>query len=183
MIPFKQLNEEVLYATDAIVRVSRREIAELVARGEANPRKRVRLCTHKDVKDKLHEMLIIHTKDTYVRPHKHLGKCESLHVIQGVVDVVLFDDEGRVGEVVPMGEYGSGRVFYYRLCDSCFHTLRIISDHLVFHEVTNGPFDRAETIFAPWGPDDGDKPAVSRFMQKLIYLCQSQSSASHQEQG
>jgi hypothetical protein len=48
-----------------------------------------------------------------------------------------------------------------------FHTLIIRSDVLVFHETTNGPFDRRDTVFAPWAPQDGDVNAVSTFMADL----------------
>jgi len=48
-----------------------------------------------------------------------------------------------------------------------FHTLIIRSDVLVFHETTNGPFDRKDTVFAPWAPEDDDVDSVSIFMADL----------------
>ena len=35
-----------------------------------------------------------------------------------------------------------------------FHTLLIHGDFLVYHEVTNGPFVREETILAPFAPPE-----------------------------
>jgi len=163
----KQINEEVLYVQDEIVRVGRAEIESLKKDALRNERKRIRLCTHRDVADAVHEMLIVHTKGTYVRPHRHLNKSESFHLIEGRVDVVLFDDDGGVTDVIPMGDYASGQKFYYRISDAVYHTLIIHSGFVVFHETTQGPFRRADTEFAPWSPDDKDVKAVQEFMQNL----------------
>ena len=167
MIRFREHSPEVVYAADPIVLVDRQDIDYLVQRAAQNPRKRVRLCAHKDTNDRLHEMLIVHARECYVRPHKHLAKSESFHVIQGVVDIVLLDEAGKIVEVVPMGDFASGRKFYYRLADPLYHTLIIRSDWVIFHEVTNGPFKREDTIFADWAPPESDAAGVSQFMSNL----------------
>ena len=169
-----KFNDEVLYTDDPVVQVSRADIQGLKQAALGNPRRRIRLCGHRDVDATLHEMLIVHTRDTYVRPHKHLGKSESFHVIEGLADIVVFDDSGNVTAVVPMGDYGSGRKFFYRLTDPCFHTLLISSDFFVFHETTNGPFVRADTVFAPWAPEDDDEAAGDCFLQGA-----TRAAASH----
>jgi cupin fold WbuC family metalloprotein len=158
---------EVLYAADAIVTVDRTAIEALKRAALANPRHRIRLCAHRGVADHLHEMLIVHTRDTYVRPHRHLEKCESFHVIEGDVDVVIFDEHGAVTGVIGMGSIQSGRRFFYRIADPLYHTLLVRSDVLVFHETTLGPFRREQTVFAPWAPEDGDGPAVRQYLAEL----------------
>lgn len=163
----KAESPEVRYATDPIVLVDAADVARLKHEAGENPRRRIRLCAHHAVDDRLHEMFIVHTRDTYVRPHKHLDKSESFHVIEGDVDVVLFDDGGRVTDVIAMGPFSSGRPFFYRVASPLFHTLLIRSDVLVFHETTTGPFRRADTVFAPWAPEDGNPAAVGRFLADL----------------
>jgi cupin fold WbuC family metalloprotein len=167
MISCRPFNEEVLYATDPIVRLTQGDVAELIKLADRNPRKRIRICAHRDVGDKLHEMLIVHVRDTYVRPHKHPGKSESFHLIKGEVDVVVFDEAGLVTNVIRMGDYASGKTFYYRMTDPCYHTLLIQSDVIVFHETTNGPFQRSETVFAPWAPEEAAEAARRVFMEAL----------------
>lgn len=167
MIRSREHNAEVLYAEDRVVKVDRQDIASLVERATGNSRKRIRLCAHKDTDDRLHEMLIVHARDCYVRPHKHLAKSEAFHMIEGNMDVVLLDDAGKVMEVVPMGDYQSGRKFYYRLAEPLYHTLLIRSEWVVFHEITNGPFKREDTIFAPWSPEMEDAAEARRFMDEL----------------
>jgi cupin fold WbuC family metalloprotein len=163
----KAESAEVLYSADSIVTVDAKFLEQLKQDALNNPRKRIRLCAHRSIDDRVHEMIIVHTKDTYVRPHRHIGKAESFHVIDGLVDVAVFDDSGEIAEVIPMGTFGSGRAFFYRIADPLYHTLLIRSDVLVFHEATTGPFRREETSFAPWAPEDSDPAAVAAFMQSV----------------
>jgi cupin fold WbuC family metalloprotein len=108
-----------------------------------------------------------------VRPHKHLGKPESFHVIEGIVDVIIFDECGDIREVIQMGNYGSDRVFYYRISTPIYHTLLIRSDILVFHETTTGPFNRVDTVFAPWSPEEIDSSGCALFTEKLLLLAEN----------
>jgi cupin fold WbuC family metalloprotein len=163
----RAFNEEVLYTEEDTVKVDSGDIASLVQASKNNQRGRIRLCTHEDVDNPLHEMLIIHERDTYVRPHRHPGKSESFHVIEGLVDIVLFTDEGTIDEVISMGDYRSGLKFYYRLRRSLNHTLVIHSEMLVFHETTNGPFRRDDTIFAAWSPEEDDHAGTVDFFAEL----------------
>ncbi|MDO8812216.1 MAG: WbuC family cupin fold metalloprotein [Gallionella sp.] len=160
-------NPEVLYSEAALTTVNQSDIEHFKQLSSRNPRKRIRLCTHNSPDGRLHEMLVVHDRSAYVRPHKHLGKTESTHIVEGLVDIVLFDDDGQITSVISMGDYASGRTFYFRMELPVFHTLIIRSDVLVFHETTNGPFDRRNTIFAPWAPEDGDVNFVSTFMATL----------------
>ena len=167
MMRYREHNAEVLYAEDPIVQVDRRDIEYLVQRAAANPRKRIRLCAHRDTNDRLHEMLIVHGRDCYVRPHRHLSKSEAFHVIQGLVDIVLLDEAGKVNAVVKMGDYSTGRKFYYRLADSLYHTLLIRSEWVIFHEITNGPFERKDTIFLPGTPEVDDAAGGQQYLKTL----------------
>ena len=162
---FNVINKEVLYTMDAFTNISSDDIELLKAKASKNPRRRIRLCTHKDTNDTLHEMLIIHSKGTYVRPHKHIDKSESFHIIEGRLKVVVFDEAGSIEEVINMGDYASGNVFFYRLTDKCFHTVVPLSDVVVFHETTNGPFKREQTIFAPWAPEEDNIDEQKKFLE------------------
>jgi cupin fold WbuC family metalloprotein len=163
----RAFNAEVLFADAPLSTLSRDDIAWLQARAAKTARRRIRICTHPDSGDPLHEMLIVHTRETYVRPHKHANKSESFHVITGEVDVVLFEEDGAVGQAIRMGDYASGKHFYYRLNEPRFHTLLIRSDLLVFHEVTTGPFRRDGTLFPPWAPEEGQGVLRQDFLARV----------------
>jgi len=164
---FVKLNDEVLYSNERILRLSGADVDFLKSAALKNPRERIRLCGHRDKSDSVHEMVIVHTRGTYVRPHKHLGKSESFHVIEGNADVVIFNDSGSVLDVVPTGPREADRNFFYRLSEPLFHTLLIDSPFFVFHETTRGPFVREETVFAPWSPADNDSAGIRSFLEAL----------------
>ena len=45
-----------------------------------------------------------------------------------------------------------------------FHTLIVDSEHFIFHETTNGPFIRSNTIEAFWAPDENDVKKSEKYM-------------------
>ncbi|EQA69793.1 WbuC family cupin fold metalloprotein [Leptospira noguchii] len=159
-------NDEVLYPKEDIVVIDKEDLEDLKKLALLNPRQRVRLCAHKTSNDRLHEMFIIHTKECYVRPHKHLEKAESMAIIEGEVDVVLFNENGTILKVIRMGDMNSGKLFYYRMSTPIYHSLFIRSEFLVFHESTEGPFLREQTFFPDWAPKEND-PEVEKFITEI----------------
>lgn len=162
----KELNPDVFVAEGGLVKVNRETIDFLKGRADLSQRYRARLCAHPSESDPLHEMLIVLRRGVYIRPHKHFGKTESFHVIEGSARVVFFDENGGVDEVIDIGDVSSRRVFYFRSCESRYHTQIVTSEHLVFHETTNGPFRREDTAFAPWAPPEGDA-LVTQYLEQL----------------
>jgi cupin fold WbuC family metalloprotein len=167
MIPCLKESEEVLYPAEEVVLVKGADVQEFKRLALLNPRKRIRLCTHRSPDETVHEMFIIHTDQTYVRPHKHIGKAESFSIIEGVVDVILFHDDGTILKVIRMGDIQSGNAFYYRLSEPIFHTLIIRSKILVFHEITQGPFLREQTEFAKWSPEKFDADWMDQLIKRV----------------
>lgn len=159
---------EGVYYPEQFVIVDSSVTSHLVEYANETTRNRSRLCAHPDANATLHEMLIVHPYGTYVRPHRHLNKSESLHIIEGAVSVFFFDDLGRVTKKIDMGEYNSGLPFFYRIDEPVYHSLLIRSEMLIFHEVTGGPFLHADTEFPSWGPDNTDIKNVERFQAKLM---------------
>ena len=164
---YRKLNEEVYYSETSSFAVSEKDISFLKQCSFETTRRRSRLCTHGSHEDLLHEMFIVHHSEAYVPPHKHFHKNESFHIIEGSVDVVLFDDDGVITSVIAMGDYKTGKPFYARIEMSCYHTLIIRSDILVFHEITTGPFRKKDTILAPWAPEETDAESVDLYKRQL----------------
>jgi cupin fold WbuC family metalloprotein len=116
--------------------------------------KRARLCLHKSPDDLLHEMLIVFHRDTLIRPHRHIGKTESYHMVFGELDIVLFSGDGRPIRLISMGTLASGKTHVYRLNAPIWHSVIVRSEYAAIHEVTNGPFKIEENEFAPWAPEE-----------------------------
>src|SRR5262249_54417647 len=124
--------------------------------------RRARLCLHHSADERVHEMIIVFHRDTIIRPHRHRDKTESYHVILGELDIIFFDDGGRPGRLVRMGDGASGNTQVYRLAAPAWHSVLIRSEFAAIHEVTNGPFRAEDNEYAPWSPAGGE--ALRAFM-------------------
>jgi cupin fold WbuC family metalloprotein len=162
-LPLKKINDEVYTATEAIIRLDRRAIEFTRECALRNPRGRARICAHRNPDENLHEMLIAITAASYVRPHRHHGKSESFHLVEGEAEVVILSDEGSVEDVIALGP---GANFYYRLDAPRYHTVLPGSPVLVIHETTNGPFDPAQTDWAAFAPAEGS-PETAGYTARL----------------
>jgi len=160
-------NDEVLYSSESVTKVTQKDIGILKLLAKKNTTKKIRLCAHNSKNDLLHDMIIIHSKDTYVRPHKHLMKDESMHVLDGIMEVVVFDENGTIEDVFQMGNYSSYKPFFYRMPRNTMHTVIVKLDTVVFAESTVGPFNRNETQFADWAPINTDYKGRTIFLNNL----------------
>ena len=169
-------NDEVFYPKQTdIIEVAKQDIDYLIQAGQNNTRNRARYCTHSSAEDDVHEMIIYIKKDTYIRPHKHIGKTESFHLLDGEADVLIFDEEGGLINVRNLGKYESGKSFYYRIPESCYHT-QIFRKDTVFHEVTMGPFDSNDTVKASWAPDEKETALVKMYIDEITQKIKSINS-------
>ena len=143
-------------------------IIRLRAEVRKSTRLRSRYTAHADSSETLHEMVICLHAGGYVRPHRHHGKAESLHVVEGFADLILFSADGAIDRVVPLGPYGSGRNWYVRLPHPVYHTLVLRGEDFIFQETTLGPFKREDTEMAPWAPEEKDVLGVANYKTYLL---------------
>ena len=151
---WRAVNEAVYYTDQPVAGLGTPAVRHLIDMLPHTPRQRVRVCTHRDAETALQEMMIVLGAGGYVRPHRHHGKEESLHVIEGRANLVLFDLQGEVTEHIQLGPYGSSACWYFRIGEPVFHTVIPETDCFVFHETTLGPFEKSATEMAPWAPED-----------------------------
>ena len=163
----ERINDEVYVSNDPYARIGANHMEFIKQQARSSARGRARICAHRTSDDSLHEMLIGVTEASYIRPHRHLGKAESFHIVEGAVDVVVFDQTGQVVEVVELGAPASGRDFFYRMSDSLFHTLVLRTPLLVVHEVTTGPLRREQTEYGAFSPDETETEAVGHYNARV----------------
>jgi len=166
LIKTRKENSEVLYPTESFVSLDGDDLNQMKNMAKLNDRHRIRICTHLNIDDEVHEMIIYHPKDTYVAPHKHVSKVESFHLICGEIILILFNESGKISKVLEMGEIGTGKTFYYRIPAGTYHT-QIFKEDTFFHEVTEGPFDKKDSIVAEWAPNGKDSQLVTKFLTKI----------------
>ena len=165
--PLVAQSETVLLAPGPVCSISRTHTDYLCELARTVSRRRARINLHATNADKLHEMIVAVAGDSYIRPHRHPGKSESFHMIEGEVDVVVFDDSGDITDCVRLSAPGGAGAFCYRMSEPLFHTVVVKSAMAVFHEVTDGPFILGQAVTAPFAPDEGDADAGAAFLRRL----------------
>ncbi len=157
----------VFYTDAGLVAVDDSIITFLKKSALEAPLKRARLCAHPDPDAVQQDMVIVSHRDTYVPPHRHRGKTETLLVIEGRAQALLFDEHGTITKAMPMGPQESGRLFFYRMPEMQYHSLLIEDEWLVFAESTMGPFSAHSSQNASWAPAPTDRKQGAVFKKYM----------------
>lgn len=157
---------EVAYSDGSFLSVGSGIVDILKSAAAVSLRRRCRLCFHADADSGQQEMLIVMHRDSYVRPHRHFGKVETLMVAEGEADALLFCEAGNTVREIAMTAPGGGGDFFYRMPEKIYHTLRFKSEWFVFVETTIGPFDPLQSEGASWAPPEDQASAGHAFLAK-----------------
>ena len=163
----KHISPEIVYSDGGFLAADHSIVDLLKDKAGKSARRRCRLCFHADEHAAQQEMLIVMHRSSYVRPHRHFGKLETMTLIEGACDALLFDEAGAVTQVIPMTPAAEGGSFFYRMPDRLFHTLIFRSEWIVFLETTIGPFSRDMTETPEWAPPETDAAAGHAYLSGL----------------
>jgi cupin fold WbuC family metalloprotein len=145
--------------------LSRALLDELAARAAGSSRARAHHNIHATPADRVQRFVVVAQAGSYFRPHRHATKSELAVLVRGRVDVLTFDERGRVTARHAVGE-GTDSIAY-ETPHGTWHTLIPGAAGAAFLEVKEGPYDAATaTEFAPWSPAEGDA-AVAQFLAWL----------------
>ena len=136
-------NQDTIY-------IDRKKLDELKILAQKDPNKRARICLHKDDGEMIQEMIIAFCKDSYIRPHRHIDKSESYHIIEGRIEIIFYNDNGIEIDKVVLSDKIDEHPFLFRISNSAWHTVVPKSDFVIIHEVTKGPFNKNSSEFADW---------------------------------
>lgn len=136
------------------------ELFDSVAdRAAESPRRRMNYNFHESASENPHRFLNVLLRGTYVRPHRHSAppKSETFIVLEGMVEAILFDDQGAVTARHVLGAEGpGGKVWGIDLPPGVWHTVLALSERAVCFEVKPGPWEPAsDKEFASWAPAEG----------------------------
>lgn len=145
----RQLNDEVLFADEAVRTFSLADAEELGRRALSCPTGKLRICLHRSPDAELHEMLVALRRDVRYPPHKNIRSEETHLVLCGEAVLCLYAEDGTEMGRVPLGGSGSGRAAYSRIPAGVHHCLEIESEVCVFLETKLGPFDASDNVIAP----------------------------------
>jgi len=143
----------------------------VAALAEASPRLRMNYNFHSGPADNPHRFLNVLLRGTYIRLHRHLvpPKSESFLVLEGVADVVLFDDHGAITARYRLGaESPEGRLGGVDIAPGVWHTILARTARVVCFEVKPGPWAAAnDKEFATWAPAETD-PEAATYSRTLL---------------
>ncbi len=129
--------------------LTKKKILNLKSSAKKNASNKYRVCAHQP-RDKIHEMFIFHEKDYFVKPHKHINKTESLFILKGSIDYIIFDKLGTIVNLYKLNDRDHKKFLFIRVSPGTYHSIIIKSKYAIFYEVTSGPFYKRDTIFANW---------------------------------
>lgn len=152
-----------------IAEIDNEKINALKHEADVAPLKRARYCLHRSTNDSVQEMVIAFRRGSYVRPHRHRQKSESFHLMEGRLVVLFFNDEGEFIHQIKMEHPGG--VLVFRNETSLWHTVILLTEFAVVHEIATGPFVKEESEFAPWSPSPEQGAHVVEFMARMENLC------------
>jgi len=135
------------------------------ALAEASPRLRMNHNFHSGPADNPHRFLNVLLRETYIRPHRHLAppKSESFLVLEGIADVILFDEDGAITARHRLGvESPEGHLWGVDMPPGVWHTIVARTKRVVCFEVKPGPWVASnDKEFADWAPAENDPEAAA----------------------
>jgi len=136
-----------------------------------SPRRRMNHNFHSNAEDNPHRFLNVLLRGTYIRPHRHLDppKAESFIVLEGIADVIIFDDHGKITARYRLGDISpDGHVWGVDLPVGVWHTILPRTERVVCFEVKPGPWiPSTDKEFADWAPAEADATAEA-YCQSLL---------------
>lgn len=157
--------KDYLHVNDEkILKVDKEYITNLKLLAQNDKDKKCMMCLHNDIKAHVHEMINVYPRCTYVRPHSHLSKTETKIMIEGKMLVVIFN---VVGEIIDKFVMDRNGIFTFRMDKGIIHTNIPLTD-VVFHEITEGPFEgKNDSLFPVWAPEYNNNEDIVQFMYRI----------------
>jgi cupin fold WbuC family metalloprotein len=148
---FERVNEIVFRSTRQLVTVKRYQLNPIIDASRSSPLRRARLCCHASDEDKLQEMLIALSGGVEIDESVHIGKDESLTVLEGRGVYQFPNEDGSVRHEIALGRFDSEMEckdsFFARINRHVTHKIIVPADGLLIHEATSGPFRRSDTAY------------------------------------
>ena len=131
-------------ARGRLVRVGADDLERLRSGALVDDARKCRLILHPGTDDPLHEMIIVHTRGAYIRPHRAVKTSKTYHVLDGTMVLALFANDGELRERLEIGDRHASAPFLARLMEPVFHTVVPLSETVTFIETVPGPWTGTE---------------------------------------
>lgn len=163
---YRPSGKEYLHVNDnRILKIDKEYIGYLKSLAKKDSSGKCMMCLHNDTRAYIHELVSVYPAGVYLRPHSHPNKTESTTLIEGKLQVIIFDEFGEI-----LDEFIAERdgIFTFRLDKGIIHAFVPVTD-IVFYEAKNGPFvdKKTDAIFPKWTPEPQDTEKVAMYMKEV----------------
>ncbi len=131
---------------------------------------RYRLCMHHSTDDPMQDMIVVHRRGSYSRPHSHPAAASSYTLIDGRMAVLIFDESGAVTQRIRMGCHGDPEAdtVSLHLSAGTIYSSVCLTETVVFQETIAAPNpNNAATRYAEWSPAPDETERVAAFQREL----------------
>ena len=134
-----QVKDNIVREDSEVFFLEKENIDKLKSLALNHPLKRSRICLHKSDDDIVHEMIIVAHQSSDLEAHRHpVNKPESYHVIEGILKVIIYNNDGSIKESRLLNSDRHPRM--YRIKGNVWHQPVSMSEWVIYHEVATGPF-------------------------------------------
>lgn len=150
------------------------DLHALAAKAAQAPRLRAHLNVHEHLDAAVQRLFIATEPGTYMRPHRHAEahKWEFFVVLQGRLDLLIFDDAGRVTQRIVMAPAGiAAATPAVEIPPNTWHAYVCMQAGTIGLEVKQGAYvPTPEHDFAPWSPAEN----TAGVADYLVWMRQAQ---------
>ena len=148
-----------------------RELASGIAQAAKSPKRRFPHILHSPGAE-FNRVFNFMMRDSYMQPHLHPSdeKIEDIHLIEGRIAALFFDDTGAIKQCTMLEKGGTELISVPAFT---WHTYVMLTDHAITYETMMGIYhpDTWKRL-ASWAPQEGSSEA-------LPYLESLRSAATH----
>lgn len=141
-------------------------LAELRQQARDAPRRRAHLNIHETLDAPVQRLFIALEPDTYVRPHRHSqpNKWELFVMLEGMLDLLVFDDDGGITHRVALAAARNRAV---EIAPNTWHALVCRAPGTLALEIKEGPYAPTDDKdFASWAPAE-NAAGVAEYLDRL----------------
>jgi cupin fold WbuC family metalloprotein len=144
----------VIRRTEKIARVTPHLIEKLCSLAVTSERGKSIALLHSEESDHVQEMLIALAPRTFVDRHCTNNQSESVFVIQGLLAMAFFAENGEVVETITLSNNKESSLYGVRLPARQWQAYLTGAEITVIHEIACGPFNSINSEH--WALDDGE---------------------------
>ncbi len=141
-------NERVYFVASENTQLSRQQIFLFREISILNNLEISRICLHRDQNSLIQEMIMFHCKSTTVGPLKQLNQSISYHIIDGIIQISVYDNE-KIKDIYTLSNisYSNKQLCSIRIKPDEYRTVSSKTENTIFIEITNGPFKDEDTTW------------------------------------